>query len=247
MLSVETEGIILRTYNLAEADKIVVLLTRDHGLVRGVAKGAKRLKSRFGSGLEPFSVVHVTYRQKDAVELVAIERAEIVTSHFALAGDEEFLEAFSYLTELLTSLTPPHDPNEVLYRMVRSCLDAASASKGSMTSLKFYFELWVLRLAGYMPDWSRCGRCRAEFGVDETVSISGNFHLTCSRCGGRGGDRVIDAVQRELYAAVLKTGPRDFAAAYGVESRRLSELSTILRRMTSQALGREMSVTSRSA
>ena len=54
MSLIETESIILRSYNLAEADKIVVLLTRDHGVVRGVAKGAKRLKSKFGSGLEPF-------------------------------------------------------------------------------------------------------------------------------------------------------------------------------------------------
>ena len=54
---IETESIILKTYNLAEADKIVLFLTRDHGVLRGVAKGAKRLKSRFGSGLEPFSIV----------------------------------------------------------------------------------------------------------------------------------------------------------------------------------------------
>ncbi len=56
---IETEGLILKSYSLAEADKIVVLLTQDEGLVRGVAKGAKRLKSRFGGGLEPFSIVQI--------------------------------------------------------------------------------------------------------------------------------------------------------------------------------------------
>ena len=64
MALIETESLVLKSYNLAEADKIVVLLTHDHGVVRGVAKGAKRLKSKFGSGLEPFSVVHSTYFQK---------------------------------------------------------------------------------------------------------------------------------------------------------------------------------------
>ncbi len=62
---VDTEGIILKTYSLAEADKIVVLLTQNEGLVRGVAKGAKRLKSRFGGGLEPFSIISISYFQKE--------------------------------------------------------------------------------------------------------------------------------------------------------------------------------------
>ncbi len=59
MSIIESESLVLKSYNLSEADRIIVLLTRDHGVVRGVAKGAKRLKSKFGSGLEPFSVVKV--------------------------------------------------------------------------------------------------------------------------------------------------------------------------------------------
>ncbi len=69
---VETEGLVLKSYSLAEADKIVVLLTQNEGLVRGVAKGAKRLKSRFGGGLEPFSVVQISYFQKEERELVSL-------------------------------------------------------------------------------------------------------------------------------------------------------------------------------
>ena len=57
MSLIETESLVIKSYNLAEADRIVVFLTREHGMVRGVAKGAKRLKSKFGSSLEPFSVV----------------------------------------------------------------------------------------------------------------------------------------------------------------------------------------------
>ena len=54
---IETEGLVLKSYGLAEADKIVVFLTEEYGLVRGVAKGARRLRSKFGSSLEPFSIV----------------------------------------------------------------------------------------------------------------------------------------------------------------------------------------------
>ncbi len=75
---VETEGLILKTYSFAEADKIVVLLTQNEGLVRGVAKGAKRLKSKFGGGLEPFSIVQISYFQKEERELVSVRQLELV-------------------------------------------------------------------------------------------------------------------------------------------------------------------------
>src|SRR5688572_12649070 len=102
---IESESLVLKSYSLAEADKIVVLLTRDHGIVRGVAKGAKRLKSRFGSGLEPFSVVTAAYFQKETAELVSIQRIDLVASSFAAAGDPEFLSKFAYLTELLIAFS----------------------------------------------------------------------------------------------------------------------------------------------
>src|SRR5689334_7965922 len=119
---VETEGLVLKSYDLAEADRIVIFLTRDHGVVGGVAKGAKRPKSRFGSGLELFSVVKLTYFQKDVHELVSIREAELQKSYFEAASDPEFLQKFSYLSDLLVSFAPPHDPNETIYRMVRACL-----------------------------------------------------------------------------------------------------------------------------
>ena len=89
---IETEGIILKTYSLAEADKIVVLLTQSQGLVRGVAKGAKRLKSRFGGGLEPFSVISLTYFQKEERELVSISHVELIQSYFESASNPSFLQ-----------------------------------------------------------------------------------------------------------------------------------------------------------
>src|SRR5688500_1642983 len=132
---VETESLVLKSYNLAEADRIVVFLTHDHGVVRGVAKGAKRLKSRFGSGLEPFSVVRLTYFHKEVHELVSVQKVELVQSNFTAAGNPDFLQKFSYRTELLISLSPPHDPDETLYRMVRACIDAASLDPTRLLSI----------------------------------------------------------------------------------------------------------------
>jgi DNA repair protein RecO (recombination protein O) len=245
MQSIETESIVLKTYDLADADKIVVLLTQEHGLVRGVAKGAKRMKSRFGSGLEPFSVVRLTYRQKDAVELVAIEKADLVRSHFASAGDPEFLGKFAYLCELLIAFTPPHDPNETLYRMVRACLDAASNSGGDLLGIGVYFELWLLRLAGYLPDWRQCNMCRRTFSIEENAQVNSNYFLICSRCSVRGASRSVDGRQREIVAAALKHPPAEFARSVEAETRRLSDISSIFQRLISTSIGREVVIAKR--
>ena len=84
MNAVTTEAIVLRSYNLAEADRIVLCFTREAGLIRGVAKGARRMKSRFGAGLEPFTVVRLEFREKENRELVTITGVEIIKSHFCL-------------------------------------------------------------------------------------------------------------------------------------------------------------------
>ena len=75
-----TEAIVLRTYKLGEADRIVVFLTRDRGKRRGVAQGARRMRSRFGGALEPLTRVEVTYFEKESRELVSLNYAEPLSS-----------------------------------------------------------------------------------------------------------------------------------------------------------------------
>src|SRR5215210_893216 len=97
----ETEGVILKTYSLSEADKIVLFFTEKYGLVRGVAKGAKRLKSRFGGSLEPFTIVQISYFQKEERELVSIGQIELVKSYFEVVCEPQTLQKFSYLVDLI--------------------------------------------------------------------------------------------------------------------------------------------------
>ena len=237
----ESESLILKTYPLAEADKIVVFLTQKHGLVRGVAKGAKRLKSRFGGGLEPFSVVNLSFYQKEERELVSVSQIELLKSYFEVASEPLFLQKFAYLGDLLTEFAPPHEPNERIYRMTRVCLETASARPEALEIVTLYFEIWLLRLGGYLPDWRHCDHCRRPFGEGESSSLQANFHLLCSVCRPPG--RVVNAisgVSRNLYSAAQSLGPEKFiqTAAGKVES--LREVSEILKRMIANILGREL-------
>jgi len=240
MALIETEGLVLKTYNLSEADKIAVVLTRDHGVIRGVAKGAKRLQSKFGSGLEPFSVVQGTYFQKDAVELVSIQKIDLVESNFQAASNPEFLNKFSYLAETLISISPPHDPNDTLYRMVRACLTTATADPANLTGVGVYFEIWLLKIAGYWPDWTRCRHCGRQLGASDIARLAADFHLTCDVCPRPRAGEELSARQRGVAVSAMKLSPDAFCVEAADMTAEMEALSVIFKRMLALAAGREV-------
>lgn len=236
----ETESLVLKSYNLAEADRIVVFFTQEYGIVRGVAKGAKRLKSRFGSSLEPFSTVQLSYFQKEDRELVSIQQVELVRSCFEEAADPEFLHTFSYVADLLLAFAPPHDPNEKLYRMVKACLAAFAATTERLGGIRLYFELWLLRLGGYLPNWSRCAECGKELSVNDETSLRNDFHLVCLKCRRSQGMTRVTFAEREVFQKVLKLPPRDFLEYSTGKNESVAAVSGVMKRIISQVLGREV-------
>ncbi|CAN5682163.1 hypothetical protein BH24ACI3_BH24ACI3_04610 [soil metagenome] len=233
---VETEGLVLKSYDLSEADRIIVILTRDHGLIRGVAKGVKRLKSRFGSSLEPFSEVILEYFQRDDRELVTLQNVELRRSSFAAASDPEFLRVFSYLVDLLTSFVPPQDPNETIYRMFRVCIDAATERPEEMASIRLYFEIWILRLGGYLPDWSRCVSCKRELTETETTALDSDFGQLCLNCSKRGGDRAVSAGMRAHYLYIQEFPPLQYVSFAEPHPEMVRDLSAVLGRLIARSL-----------
>jgi DNA repair protein RecO (recombination protein O) len=236
----ETEGLILKSYALGEADKIVLFLTEQFGLIRGVAKGAKRLKSRFGGNLEPFSVVKISYFQKEERELVSISQIELKKSYFSNSTQIEFLQKFAYLTELLVEFAPPNEPNERLYRMACACLETAAQNPDSLEKIAVYFELWVLRLAGYLPNWNQCDVCRRELSPHEKVSLQINFHLLCGNCQKTKTRWLISPEERQVFIRAQKFSPNKFVENTIDQTNAVKEISNILKRIISNILGKEV-------
>ena len=164
------DALILRTYKLGEADRIVVFLTRDRGKKRGVAKGARRPRSRFVGALEPLTEARVAYFEKERRELVGLNFAETIRSPLALMGlprsvqdvrdasptavrevDGEALGYVGYFAELLDEWAQDADADERLYRLGASMLGALAAG-APVEPLARYFEYWLLRLQGLYPE-----------------------------------------------------------------------------------------------
>src|SRR5215204_1640014 len=237
---VETESLVLKSHNLAEADRIVIFFTRDQGIVRGVAKGAKRLKSRFGSGLEPFSKVTLEYFQKEDRDLVSIQRVELLSSRFEAASDPLFLQTFSYIADLLISFMPPNDPNEKLYRMVDACVEAATVPPVDLAIIRLYFELWLLRLGGYLPDWNVCEVCKQNLTADEMAYVKSDFHLSCSTCRRSQSSVAVTQLHRQIFQEAQRISPSEFVTAMSGNLDAVTEVSEILKRLISGVIGREV-------
>lgn len=162
------DALVLRTYKLGEADRIVVFLTRDRGKKRGVAKGARRPRSRFMGALEPLTEARIAYFERERRELVGINYAEPLRSPLMLIGpakagphdrgdagphdrEDEALGYVEYFAELLDEWAPEADADERLYRLGAAMLEALSAGV-PVEPLARYFEYWLLRLQGVYPE-----------------------------------------------------------------------------------------------
>ena len=156
-----TDALILRTYKLGESDRIVVFLTRDRGKRRGVAKNARQSRRRFGGALEPLTYGRVGYVERERRELVTLNFVEPARSPLS-ALDGEALGYVGYFAELIDEWAQDADPNEALYRLGASTVDAMAVGV-PIEPLARYFEFWLLRLQGVYETDARLSSPARDF------------------------------------------------------------------------------------
>ncbi len=230
----ETEALVLRTYNLAEADKIVVCLTRANGLIRGVARGCRRLRNRFGAALEPFTLLQIGFYQKENQELVSLRQTEIIRSHFDLSSHAETLTGLVYMADLVIDFSPPYEPNDKLFRMLKACLEAVAESPEDLETILRYFEIWLLKLEGFLPDIRHCTECHSAFGDNGIAFLGSDLVLRCRLCSQGKGTALSRKLHRQLWAT-QKLAPCVFVK----ESREVSaKTQREMAELTHQLIGR---------
>lgn len=154
----QAEAIVLRTYNVGDQDKVVVFLARDKGLVRGVAKGARKFGNRFGSALEPMSLVKMFYYEKERRDLVTVSDCDLIESFFDIQKNLKASFTVSYFAELIEEFFPARAREDLVFRLLLSVLQAIR-EQGDLSLLTRYFEAWFLQINGFLPDVRRCKRC----------------------------------------------------------------------------------------
>jgi DNA repair protein RecO (recombination protein O) len=153
----ESEAIVLRTYPFRESDVLVTLFTRPDGKLRGLARAAKKSRRRFGGALEPLTYVKVTYEDRERQELARLDACEVLDSPLASEVTYPRAVALGHIAELLDELLPDREANDAVFRLALSVL---AQLRGEQLWLPVtYFDLWMARLMGYLPDISECIGC----------------------------------------------------------------------------------------
>jgi DNA repair protein RecO (recombination protein O) len=153
----ESEAIVLRTYPLRESDLLVTLFTRLEGKVRGVARAAKKSRRRFGGSLEPLTYVKVAYDDRERHELARLDSCEVLESPLASEVSYPRAVALGHVAELLDELLPDREANDAVFRLALSVLAQLRGKEFWLPVT--YFDLWMARLMGYLPELSECLNC----------------------------------------------------------------------------------------
>jgi DNA repair protein RecO (recombination protein O) len=184
-LTLATSAVVLRSWPYGESDKIVCLLTESYGKVRGIAKGAKRSRKRFANSLEPFSVVNLRFQDRPHGGLVFLLSADLTFAFKKLDTSLEKITLASYLVEIIDGLIGERDENSLVFQHLKNGLVFLDGDGAAPLEFLTFFELKLLRLAGYQPALDGCKRCALR--RDEHSEVGWHFSpaeggLLCCLC-----------------------------------------------------------------
>src|SRR5438874_3477435 len=168
----KTEAVVLRSFRLGEADRVLHLYTLDRGRVGAVAKGIRRTKSRFGARLEPLSHVELLLHQGSG-ELQTVTGADLIESHHAAREDPYRLNVGLFGLEAMLRLFTEQEANARAFRALTRFLDlldgwppgSERSARAALDPLALSFQLKLLWLSGYLPHVTSCAECGAEEGL----------------------------------------------------------------------------------
>jgi DNA repair protein RecO (recombination protein O) len=221
----EAEAVVLRQYALFDADRIIVLFSREFGTLRAVAQGIRRPRSRMGACLEPLTHIRLHFFQKEGVGLARIRQCEILHSYLGKNPSVDRVFGFSYLAELTQEIAPEGSPNPLMFRLLLAVLEAG-AGAAAQPSLLRYFEFWTLKLNGWLPNYDYCSICGKYVKDDGFFAWVEAGQGRCRGCAEDRGVR-IRAESVHLLREILELSPMQFVSRphSGAAERNLEHLA----------------------
>jgi DNA repair protein RecO (recombination protein O) len=206
----EAEGIVLRQYPLAEADRIVVLLTREYGKIRTIAKGIKRIKSRLAGCLEPLNHVQIELYAREGKELSYVRQSELLHSFLGRNPTLDRMYGFAYFTEIVQEFVQEDQPSDLMFRLLLAALRVGETG-GANAALVRYFEFWSLKLNGLLPNYTCCSDCGRSVTGTGFYAGTDAGQVRCEACAhGTGG--YVPAATASILQDMATLSPGQFAS-----------------------------------
>ncbi|MCI0414212.1 DNA repair protein RecO [bacterium] len=236
MSVVSTEAFVLRTYKLAEQDKIVVLFTKEMGKVRLVAKGARKLKNRFGAALELLTRVRILFHNKPNRELQVLDRAELLYSPMEKQPSLRFSYYLFYFAELINDFYPDHEKNFTAFRIL-SNIEHALVNNQNLDFLARYVELQLLHSQGVLSSVAFCSQCNRKFeSLQERRYLAAGTEVFCTKCRKEDSIFLSSALVKSIHA--FERGSTEWVTT--LRGPVLEDLGTLNHLLITRFLGKEL-------
>ena len=235
----QTPAYALRHYALGEADLIVVFYTLNFGRVRSVARGARRVRSRFGSAFQPFTRSDLVFFEKEGQELTRVSACDVDRSFYESLLTPESAALAAYFAELITEFTVERDPNPALFRLMGAVLTAVEDGVPLPVAAR-YFEVWVLQLSGFLPLLTSCGNCGNQLEAARWV-VPHPQEFVCRECHRDfGGARMLSPAGTALLMEILKKKPGEVATGAGRDAPAIRRLAAVNRMLIRGHIDKEL-------
>jgi len=204
--SIACDAIVVRAIDYGEADRVATLITRSHGKVSALARGARRSRKRFAA-LELFAAGEARLRERGG-ELWSLDGFEVRRGYPHLAGDVARLAHGAYVCELARELVPPHHAEPRVFELLAAMLallDGTPPGAAHHVAQLRSFELSLLEALGLAPSLDRCLECGRALDEESAAGASlepSRGGLLCASCGdGHGGRALGDGAWAALVEA----------------------------------------------
>jgi len=191
----KTPAVVLRCLDYGESDRIVHFYTLEFGKLSGIAKGAKKSRKRFANALEPFSCVNILFTKRGRDSLAFVENCDMIDHYAAIRDDLDKTLLASYLMEVTEQFTMEGKRQDGLYNLLVQFLTLIAEGKPSESLIRF-FEIRLLKLAGYEPILDHCAACGHPVGNGDSYYFQPKD----------GGIRCHGCKKSDEQAVVLSTG-----------------------------------------
>lgn len=207
-MQIGTKAVVLSARSMDEFDRLLVLLTEDHGLMTAYAKGARRQKGTMASATEQLS--YSAFQLFSSRERTYVDRAEAETIFFGIRQDVGRLALACYFCQLCRELIPEGDTQPGYLHLMMNALTLLDRGKLPLGQLKAVFELRLLTMSGYMPDLVACAVCGELRGEGIFFSPTAGV-VYCGDCLPKTGDPpiplapgVFEAIRHIIYSDFAK-------------------------------------------
>jgi DNA repair protein RecO (recombination protein O) len=234
---VKTEALVLKSRRYRETSKIVTFYSQKFGKIKGVAKGARETKSKFGAALEPMTHVSIVLYKKEHRDLHMISQSEIVRLFPRLHSDLTRITAGLSVAELIDAAMHDEEPNEPVFRLVIEVMSELDTATKNLENVLYSFRLRLLDLMGFKPDFQACVRCKKRLvkltSDNKTIQFDAQAGgIVCRSCSIRFPRRVNLTLRTVRILRELQGGALSHVAEVEIPEPSRKEIEEILKTYT---------------